>query len=508
MVPRAAVCAERITEVLDTESSVRAADDPVGPLCADATRSSCATSSSATPARPNRCSAAITMTARAGPDDGHHRQHRRGQDDAAVAGAAADRRHGRLRAGRRRRRPRRSTRTCCTTGSGWCPQTPYLFSGTSRSNLRYGKPDATDDELWRRSRSRRRATSSRRCRRGSTPRSPRAARTSPAVSASGSRSPARSSASREIYLFDDAFSALDLATDARLRAALRPITARRGRDRRRPARLDDHRRRPDRRARGRPHRGHRHARRAARDLPDVRGDRRVPAQRGGGGMSTGRTHHRPRRRRRPTLATTARPPVRRGPGGGGGPWGGMGMPTEKSMDFGPSARRLMARLRPERVMVLAVIALAVASVTLNVIGPRLLGRATDLIFAGVIGRQLPSGTTQAEAIAARTSRGDDDVRRRPVDDDRRARAGHRLRRARPGAPARAGALRRRVAARLAAGLPAERRRPAHRAPAAGRRRGQAAPPAAAVTSTGSRAASCSAGSRTTSTTSRRACSRR
>ena len=86
-----------------------------------------------------------------------------------------------------------------------------------------------------------------------------------------------------------------------------------------------------------------------------------------------------------------RPPVRRGPGGGGGPFGGMGMPVEKSMTFGPSARRLLARLGPERFTVVMVVLLAVASVTLNVIGPRLLGRATDVIFEGVIGRQLPPG---------------------------------------------------------------------------------------------------------------------
>ena len=73
------------------------------------------------------------------------------------------------------------------------PQRPYLFSGTVASNLRYGKPDATRrGALGRRSRSRRRATSSRRCPRGSTPRSRRAAPTCPAVSASGSRSRGRS----------------------------------------------------------------------------------------------------------------------------------------------------------------------------------------------------------------------------------------------------------------------------------------------------------------------------
>ena len=83
-------------------------------------------------------------------------------------------------------------------------------------------------------------------------------------------------------------------------------------------------------------------------------------------------------------------PARR-PGGGGGPFGGMGMPTEKSMTFGPSAKRLLGRLRPHRVGVIIVVALSVISVALQVLGPRILGDATDLIFEGIISRQLPIG---------------------------------------------------------------------------------------------------------------------
>ena len=108
---------------------------------------------------------------------------------------------------------------------GLVPQTSYLFTGTIASNLRYGK----------RRRHRRRAVAGaahgagRRLRPGSWPRgwtrrSRRAAPTSPAASGSGWPSPARWSGEPEIYLFDDSFSALDLATDARLRAALRPLT--------------------------------------------------------------------------------------------------------------------------------------------------------------------------------------------------------------------------------------------------------------------------------------------
>jgi ATP-binding cassette subfamily B multidrug efflux pump len=104
---------------------------------------------------------------------------------------------------------------------------------------------------------------------------------------------------------------------------------------------------------------------------------------------------------KPTTPTRLPPAAiasRRGPGGGG-PWGNAGMPTEKSMDFGPSAKRLIGRLRPQRVTVIGVIALAIASVTMSVLGPKILGHATDLIFDGVIGRRLPEGITKAQAVA-------------------------------------------------------------------------------------------------------------
>lgn len=101
------------------------------------------------------------------------------------------------------------------------------------------------------------------------------------------------------------------------------------------------------------------------------------------------------------MKTTER--VVAGPGPGRGPFGG-GMIGQKSMDFGPSARRLLGRLRPQRPKVIAVLVTAVISVGLSAIGPKVLGRATDLIFAGAIGKRLPAGMTKAEAIdAARAS---------------------------------------------------------------------------------------------------------
>ena len=82
-------------------------------------------------------------------------------------------------------------------------------------------------------------------------------------------------------------------------------------------------------------------------------------------------------------------------GPGRGPMGG-GMVAQKAMDFGPSAKRMVARLRPERVPALLVVALTVGSVALMTIGPRFLGRATDLVFTGFIGRQFAPGTPDGD----------------------------------------------------------------------------------------------------------------
>lgn len=101
--------------------------------------------------------------------------------------------------------------------------------------------------------------------------------------------------------------------------------------------------------------------------------------------------------------------VQAGPGGPGrGPMGG-GMVGQKASDFGPSAKRLLRRMAPERVKALTVVALTVLSVVAMSVGPRVLGVATDLIFAGLVGGQLPEGVTKAQAVEGLRRQGEDKV---------------------------------------------------------------------------------------------------
>jgi len=222
MVPRAAVCAERLTEVLDTEPSVVPPTAPVRERSLRATVELRGVSFSYPGADvPVLCD--VSFTARPG-------------EMTAIIGSTGS--------GKTTLLSLVPRLVDATAGSvlvdgvdvreldpdvlhhaiGLVPQTSYLFTGTIASNLRYGDADATDGDLWA---------------------ALRVAQADDFVSAlaEGLEAPvaqggtnfsggqrqrlaiARAVVRRpEIYLFDDAFSALDLATDARLRIALRPIT--------------------------------------------------------------------------------------------------------------------------------------------------------------------------------------------------------------------------------------------------------------------------------------------
>ena len=223
MIPRAAVCADRIMEVVETRASVQPPAAPVTPLRADGWLEvddlTFCYPGAALPvlrdvsftARPGQTTAIIGSTG-AGKTTllamvprlydatgGAVRV-----DGVDVRDLAPDDLWGRI---------------------GLVPQRPFLFSGTVASNLRYGDPDATDEELWAALEVAQGADFVR-----AMPEGLEAPIAQGGTNVSGGQRQrlaiARALVRRpEIYLFDDSFSALDLATDARLRAALKPVTA-------------------------------------------------------------------------------------------------------------------------------------------------------------------------------------------------------------------------------------------------------------------------------------------
>ena len=222
MVPRAAVSAERIQEVLNTESSVR---PPVEPVRA-ATQRGDVEFRDVTfqyPGASDPVLRGITLHARAGQITAIIGSTGSGKstlvsliprmfdvtggsvrvDSVDVRELDPDLLWGRI---------------------GLVPQKAYLFSGTVASNLRYGKPDASDEELWH-------ALEVAQAREfvAAMPGGLSADIAQGGATVSGGQRQrlaiARALVRRpEIYVFDEAFSALDLGTDARLRAALRPET--------------------------------------------------------------------------------------------------------------------------------------------------------------------------------------------------------------------------------------------------------------------------------------------
>jgi ATP-binding cassette subfamily B protein len=104
-----------------------------------------------------------------------------------------------------------------------------------------------------------------------------------------------------------------------------------------------------------------------------------------------------------------RPVPARGPRPGG--HGSFGVPVEKPSDFKASARRLFGRLAPYRMLVGLSVLLTVCAVVLSTLGPRVLGRATDYVFAGLLGNRLgetfPAGTPPEEVAAILRTQGQD-----------------------------------------------------------------------------------------------------
>ena len=222
MWPRAAVCAERIDEVLRTDTSVVIADEPVVELTRTGTlefrpvgfrypgaEESVLTDISFT-ARPGTTTAIIGSTG-SGKTTLVNLIPR--LVDATAGEVVVDGRDV------RDLHPEVLWRRIAVV-----PQRPYLFSGTVATNLRFADPDASDDDLWRALEIAQAADFVRAMPDGLDSRISQGG-----TNVSGGQRQrlaiARALVRRpDIYVFDDSFSALDLATDARLRAALAPVT--------------------------------------------------------------------------------------------------------------------------------------------------------------------------------------------------------------------------------------------------------------------------------------------
>ncbi|MHA6628791.1 ABC transporter ATP-binding protein [Pseudonocardia sichuanensis] len=223
MIPRAAVCAERITEVLDTTSSVAPPPQPVTPAAATGVLELRGAGFSY-PGADAPVLHDVTLTAAPGTTTAIIGSTGAGKTTLlGLVPRLFDATAGEVRVDGVDVRDLDPEYLWSRVGI--VPQKPYLFSGTVASNLRYGNPDATDAQLWEALEVAQAAEFVHAMPDGlETP----VAQGGTSVSG-GQRQ--RLAIARvlvrqpQIYLFDDSFSALDLATDARLRAALRPVTA-------------------------------------------------------------------------------------------------------------------------------------------------------------------------------------------------------------------------------------------------------------------------------------------
>ncbi|HXJ47654.1 MAG TPA: ABC transporter ATP-binding protein, partial [Candidatus Acidoferrum sp.] len=94
---------------------------------------------------------------------------------------------------------------------------------------------------------------------------------------------------------------------------------------------------------------------------------------------------------------------------GGGFMGMGGPPAGKTRNLGKTLRQLLGRLRPELPLIILVALLGSASVAFSVVGPKIIGNATNVIFNGFVGKSLPAGLTKAQVVAALHARGQDQL---------------------------------------------------------------------------------------------------
>ncbi|NQY57459.1 MAG: ABC transporter ATP-binding protein [Ilumatobacteraceae bacterium] len=223
MIPRAAVAAARVVEVLETESTVRQPDDPVTETPEHGTLEF-RDVAFAYPGADRPVLGDLSFRVEAGTTTAIIGSTGAGKTTAVnLVSRLADATGGTVLVDGVD--VRRLDLDLLWSRVGYVPQRPFLFSGTVASNLRYGRPDATDEELWEALEVAQAAGFVQ-----TMPDGLDAPITQGGTNVSGGQRQrlciARALVVKpELYVFDDSFSALDLATDARLREALQPHTA-------------------------------------------------------------------------------------------------------------------------------------------------------------------------------------------------------------------------------------------------------------------------------------------